>query len=249
MNSPATPSRLTTSQQEWLVLALLTALATVVYELWPRLDLSISGLFFEQGRFQGSQWAWPDWFYHGMPIVGGGLCALALLTIAAALLGRWSGRQWVRPAHLRRSVFGLLVVVLGVGLLVHNGLKDNWGRARPMDVQAFGGSKTYQPPLRPTDQCLRNCSFVSGHAAGGFALMAIGMLGSRRSRWRWWSVGMAAGGLVGLARMVEGRHFLGDVIFGGLLIWATCLLLRQAWIRLALIRGRGKRPRTSAQQH
>ena len=238
MSSPAPQSHLKTRQQEWLVLALLTALATATYELWPELDLSASGLFFELGRFEGSQWAWPDWLYHGMPIVGGALSALALLTIAAALLGRWLGKPWVTPAHLRRAVFGLLVVVLGVGLLVHNGFKDNWGRARPMDVQAFGGSKTYHAPLRPTDQCARNCSFVSGHAAGGFALMAIGMLGSRRSRWRWWSAGMAAGGLVGLARMVEGRHFLGDIVFGGLIIWAVCLLLREAWLRLALLQRR-----------
>ena len=245
MNHPAAQSRLKTGQQEWLVLALLTALATVAYELWPGLDLNTSRLFFEQGRFQGSQWAWPDWFYHGMPIIGGGLCTLALLTIAAALLSRWLNKKWVSPAHLRRSVFGLLVVVLGVGLLVHNGFKDNWGRARPMDIQPFGGSKTYQPPLRPTDQCVRNCSFVSGHAAGGFALMAIGMLGSRRSRWRWWRVGMAAGGLVGLARMVEGRHFLGDIVFGGLIIWATCLLLRQAWVRLAVLQRRASQRSTA----
>jgi lipid A 4'-phosphatase len=212
MSSPAPQSHLKTRQQEWLVLAVLTALATATYELWPELDLSASGLFFEQGRFKGGQWAWPDWLYHGMPIVGGLLSALAALTIAAAVLSRWLTKNWVKPAHLRRAVYGLLVVVLGVGLVVHNGFKDNWGRARPADVQAFGGSKTY--------------------------LMAIGMLGGRRSRWRWWSAGMAAGGLVGLARMVEGRHFLGDVVFGGLIIWAVCLLLREAWLRLALLQRR-----------
>jgi lipid A 4'-phosphatase len=62
--------------------------------------------------------------------------------------------------------------------------------------------------------------------------MAIGMLGSRRTRWRWWSAGMVAGGLVGMARIVEGRHFLGDVVFAGLLIWTVCLLLRELWVRL-----------------
>jgi lipid A 4'-phosphatase len=127
-----------------------------------------------------------------------------------------------------------------VGLLVHDGFKDHWGRARPMDVQAFGGSKVYHAPLRPTDQCARNCSFVSGHAAGGFALMAIGMLGSRRTRWRWWRAGMVAGGLVGMARIVEGRHFLGDIVFAGLLIWLVCLLLRELWLGLRLERRRRK---------
>lgn len=224
--------RMSTRQQEWLALALMTALATVVFEIWPGLDLTFSQLFFKQGAFEGSQWAWAKLFYHGMPIVGGLLSAAALWLVLARLIKRLLGRPQTATWLWRRAVFSLLVVVLGVGLLVHDGLKDNWGRARPMDVQAFGGSKIYHAPLRPTDQCERNCSFVSGHAAGGFALMAIGMLGSRRTRWRWWSAGMVAGGLVGMARVVEGRHFLGDIVFAGLLIWAVCLLLRELWLRL-----------------
>ena len=60
--------RMSTRQQEWLALALLTALATVVFEIWPRLDLAFSQLFFKQGAFEGSQWAWAKLFYHGMPI-------------------------------------------------------------------------------------------------------------------------------------------------------------------------------------
>jgi membrane-associated PAP2 superfamily phosphatase len=224
--------RMSTRQQEWLTLALLTALATVVFEIWPLLDLAFSQLFFKQGAFEGSQWVWARLLYHGMPIVGGLLSAAALWVVLARLLKRLLGRPPKATWLWRRAVFGLLVVVLGVGLLVHNGFKDNWGRARPMDVQAFGGSKIYQAPLRPGEQCERNCSFVSGHAAGGFALMAIGMLGSRRTRWRWWSVGMVAGGMVGMARIVEGRHFLGDIVFAGLLIWAVCLLLRELWVRL-----------------
>jgi membrane-associated PAP2 superfamily phosphatase len=226
--------RLKTRQQEWLGLAVLVAIATLAFELWPQADLRVSAWFYEQGVFQGSQWLWARLLYHGMPLVGGMLAAAALLIIVAALVARLMHKKWVPVSRLRQSIFGLLVVVLGVGLLVHDGLKDNWGRARPMDVQAFGGSKIYQPPLRPSDQCDRNCSFVSGHAAGGFALMAIGMLGSRRSRWRWWIAGMSAGCLVGLARIVEGRHFMGDVIFAGLLIWAVCLLLRQVWLWLRL---------------
>lgn len=234
MSRPDEHQRIKTRQQEWLCLALLTAAVTLAFELWPQLDLWVSAWFYHQGRFEGSQWTWARALYHGTPIVGGALLGVAVLTLLAAALARLIHRRWVPPARLRQSVFGLLVVLLGVGLLVHDGFKDNWGRARPMDVQAFGGAKTFTPPLRPTDQCDRNCSFVSGHAAGGFALMAIGMLGSRRSRWRWWAAGMVAGCLVGLARIVEGRHFLGDVLFGGLLIWVVCLLLREIWLRLRL---------------
>lgn len=224
--------RIKTRQQEWLWLAVLTASATACFEVWPQLDLTVSGWFFDQGIFQGSLWVWPKLAYHGTPILGALLIGAALLAVLLKGLGRVLGKAWVSTWRWRQAVFVLLVAVLGVGLLVHNGLKDNWGRARPAQVQAFGGSQTYTPPLRASDQCDRNCSFVSGHAAGGFALMAIGMLGSRRKRWRWWAMGMSAGSLIGLARMAEGRHFLGDIVFCGLLIWAVCLLLREVWLRL-----------------
>jgi lipid A 4'-phosphatase len=229
---PREHQRMTTRQQEWLALALLGALATAGFELWPQLDLIVSGWFFEQVRFDGSQWVWPKVLFHGMPLLGGALSAAALLTIATRALGHALGKRWVGARRTRQAIFFLGLVVVGVGVVAHDVLKNNWGRARPMDVQAFGGSKVYTAPLQPSDQCSRNCSFVSGHAAGGFALMALGMLGSRRRRWRWWAAGLLLGSLVGLARLVEGRHFLGDVVFAGLMIWLVCLLLREVVIRL-----------------
>ena len=43
------------------------------------------------------------------------------------------------------------------------------GPARPKHIVAFGGSKLFTPALQPTDQCKRNCSFVSGEACSVFA--------------------------------------------------------------------------------
>ena len=223
-----------TRHQDMLALALAVAAATVVFELWPQLDIAVSSQFFDGMAFIGSTWAWANWVYQEVPRVGGALVMLAAV-LALLRLSDW-GRRWVKPWLQRRAIASLLMVALGVGLLVHNGLKDSWGRPRPQDVQVFGGSKIYQAPLQHSTQCDRNCSFVSGHAAAGFALMAVGLFGSRRTRWRWWAIGAVAGSVIGLARIVQGRHFFGDIVFCMLALWLVSVLLREIWLRLVLIR-------------
>ncbi len=226
------PLRLKTRHEEKLALALAAIAATVLFELWPTLDIAVTRHFFDGQGFIGADWGWANLIYNDVPRVGSGLVLLAVVVSVLPLVP-W-GRRRVKPWLQRRALASLVVVALGGGLLVHNGLKDGWGRPRPAEVQAFGGAKIYQPPLQHSNQCDRNCSFVSGHAAAGFALIGLGLFGSRRTRWRWWAIGALAGGVIGLARMVQGRHFFGDIVFCLLALWLVCVLLRAVWLRLAL---------------
>ncbi len=218
-----------TRQQERLAFACALALAVVVFETWPGLDLWASGQFYAEQAFQGRGWLWVWLLYEWSPTLARALVVLALLAVCAALFRpRLLPRHWVR-----RAVALSLVAALGVGLLVHNVLKDNWGRPRPVLTEQFGGVHPFQPPLQPSNLCPRNCSFVSGHAAGGFMLMAVGLMGSRRTRWRWWAIGALAGTSIGLARMAAGGHYLSDIVFGFLVLWGLCIVLRELWLRLA----------------
>ena len=70
--------RLKTRHQEHLALAVMAALATVVFEIWPRLDLAVSGYFFDGTAFVGHQWGWAQLLYLGVPPLGTWLVALAL---------------------------------------------------------------------------------------------------------------------------------------------------------------------------
>jgi len=213
---------LKTRHREWIALWLLLALAVSVFEVWPEVDLWVSRLFGDQGRFAGVGWRWVETIYRVVPVVMGAVVASALLAVA----GLWR----VPQAWRRRSGILALTAVLGVGLLVHTGLKDSWGRPRPVATEAFGGIHPFQPALHPSAACPRNCSFVSGHAAGAFLLLSVGVLGTRRTRWRWWCVGTSAGAVVGLARIAAGGHYASDIVFGLLVIWAVSLVLRNAWM-------------------
>lgn len=220
-------------------LALVAALvvATLQVELWPQLDLWISAWFYAGGEFVGDRWSPVRWVYRGVPWLG----TLGFAVALAASLSVWRGAA-SQPARWRwrRATALVMVLLLGLGLAVHVALKDGWGRARPDSVRPFGGPAAFTAALQPSEGCARNCSFVSGHAGAGFALVALGLFGSRRTRWRWWRVGAATGLAIGWVRVMQGRHFASDIVFCLLVIWATALLLREVWLRWAAWRRHGR---------
>jgi len=115
-------------------------------------------------------------------------------------------KRWRRPA-----LFVMLALVVGPGLLVNSVFKEQWGRARPSQIQEFGGKAEFTPAWVITDQCEKNCSFVSGHASVGFVLLVFAFISRRPGLW--FAIGISAGGLLGFMRMGQGGHFLSDVIF------------------------------------
>ncbi len=128
------------------------------------------------------------------------------------------------PFNTRVALYLLAALALGPGLVVHTVFKDHWGRARPRDVIEFGGDRTFTPAFVISDQCDRNCSFVAGHSSMGFYFLALAFL-ARRRRYRVYLAVGGFGGLTGLGRIAQGAHFLSDVIFSGLLVFAVAYVL------------------------
>lgn len=223
-------------EREWSWIALLCAGLCLLFSVWPEVDLLLSRQFLQHdGRFAGNDSPLAMATYRVVPWVGRGLALLALLL--AVLPRPWQAR-WLGPRWRRRLLALGLSTWLGVGLTVNGVLKEQWGRARPSEVVMLGGAASFSPALRPVEQCRSNCSFVSGHAATGFALMSIGLFGSPRQRRRWLLVGAMAGLAVGAGRIAQGGHFGSDVLFAGLCVWLCHALLREVWLRQALQRWR-----------
>lgn len=127
------------------------------------------------------------------------------------------------------------LILLGPGILVNVILKSHWGRARPAQIELFGGHAQFTPPFQITDQCLSNCSFVSGEAAfvtaGGLIIGVIlwHVVPPQRRRLLVASLILAVLALASM-RIFKGRHFLSDVIwamiFTSTLAWALARLFR-----------------------
>jgi lipid A 4'-phosphatase len=225
--------------------ALVTAAA--VFSLFPGIDLWASGLFYRSGAgfFLGDWWPTRT-IYATVPHV---TQAVVVGVPALFLLGLLLRRPGWR-IDARAAAFLLLALALGPGLLVNTVLKDHWGRARPSQVTEFGGTKRFTPALLPSDQCERNCSFPAGHPATGFFLVSFAfLLRAPQRRHLAAAAAVAAGAVIGAARMAQGGHFLSDVVFAGFLVVGTSWLLYEALLvrdglgRLARLTGATRPPR------
>ncbi len=113
--------------------------------------------------------------------------------------------------------------------MVNVAFKEHWGRARPYQVLRDG--KQYSPFWQPQFSEKDNNSFPGGHASIGFFLgipfLAIG----RRKVAVIFS--LMGGALVGSVRILQGGHYFSDVIFSGIFVWLTAVLviyvLEQLW--------------------
>ncbi len=211
-------------RSHWRVALPVFAACIALFLLWPALDLQVSSLL--QGDDGGFRWAREPLVLFSYELFKGrhiGWVLIALLVYVGISL--WRGA----PDRVRRraALFLLAFIVAGPILLVNKGFKDHWGRARPYEITQFGGAYQYSPPLQPAAQCDSNCSFVSSHAAAGFAL--IGMYWITRRR-RWLIAGIALGSAVGLGRMLQGAHFLSDIVFAFWAVYFSSALL--AWLML-----------------
>ena len=206
--------------------ALLLA-SVLIFQLAPGVDIAVSGLFWSPER----GWFLKDWppfwaIYRGVPwlswiIVGG-----FFLLLGADIL---YDRQ-LAGLDRKRILYVLITALLGPGLLANTILKDHWGRARPSRIIEFGGTQHFTPALIPAHECVSNCSFVSGHGAMAFSLIALAFL-VREPRWRRWAIWSALGfgTLVALVRIAQGGHFLSDNVYAALLMVAVAWVLH-LWI-------------------
>lgn len=154
---------------------------------------------------------------------------VAIAAVAAAIRVIVAERQWM-GSQQARCWFLIAVLVAGPGLVANLVLKDNMGRARPREVVEFGGGKAFTPPLVVSRECARNCSFVSGEASSMFAVFfGLALLFGHRRRVLLAS-GLAVGLLAGAVRIMQGAHFLSDVLFAGVFMALTASILHIALI-------------------
>jgi len=179
-------------------------LCSLTVAAFPGVDLAISRLFFHDGAFPLDPWQ--RQVHVGLNY----FLWVSLTTVIAIYLHNRLLKRRLCSIDGKRVLYLLFVLIVGAGLIVNAGLKDNFGRARPRDVAEFGGTQQFTPAYVISSECRTNCSFSSGDAAGGFFALALAMAVSRRR-----SVLVAAacvGAVVSFARIASGAHFFSDTL-------------------------------------
>ena len=216
----------------------------IFFSFFPNFDLLIANLTWrEDGNFEFADLAWVRFLY----VVFSKIHFIYLVVLLYWVIGPWL-MQTSRMKHRLQlhALFLLLALVLGPGLVVNQVFKENWGRARPREVVDFGGAHQYTPPFEISKQCDGNCSFVSGHASGAFFILTLSWV-FRQRRWFWFSLGL--GGLVGLGRVLQGGHFVSDVVFAFWAVYFSSLMIAMVFkmrspIRSSSVRNMSSNPRS-----
>jgi lipid A 4'-phosphatase len=208
---------------ELIVMLVIAAAITVPF--WVTgLDQRFSGLFYEAAN-TAHPWHYGDFllwrfFYKAARFIVAVPLALSIVLIAAGVKPRLR--------HLRRyGLFMLLAIAIGPGLLVNTVFKDNWGHPRPDSLEVFGGKHHYLPPLAKGPKGDGE-SFPCGHASAGFAYLVFWFVlrGShRRLAAAGLAIALVLGGVIGLGRIMQGRHYLSDVLWSGYICYLVCLAL------------------------
>lgn len=134
-------------------------------------------------------------------------------------------RQRSIVAHV--GVFFFLGLLVGPGLIVNAILKPIVTRPRPHHVVEFGGDHEFVP-VGNLGFSNYSKSFPCGHATLGFFLMIPGFLFLHRSQaiaLSFIGFGLVFGGVIGLGRIVEGAHFVSDVVWSGGFVYLSCVAI------------------------
>jgi len=223
-NSPEV--RITTPdwRRELVVFAVIVVGTTALF--WVSdLDIEFSRLFYKPGH-PGGPWPYYEnllWrvLYESDTYLTLALSAISLVMIVIGIL------KPQRRVVLRYGLFILLAGLIGAGLLTNMVFKEYWGHPRPDNITEFGGELAYLPPLAK-GEAGNGESFPSGHVSIAFSFIAIWFI-LRHTRPRAATlcliavIGLTA--LEGAGRIVRGRHFLSDVLWGAYIPYLVCFLL------------------------
>lgn len=200
---------------QWIVIIAVSLLLL----LYPEIDLYISSLFYDRSvGFVSNQELIVYILYNSIKYI---LVVLYLSLIALYIYNKKSKKNLLNFSGKKLSYL-FFVLIIGSGAIVNLTLKENWGRARPYNIEQFGGEKKFTPPFVMSDQ--KGHSFSSGHASAAFVFIAFAML-AHKNRKFWMTLALIYGASVGVARIVVGGHFFSDTIVSFFIMYITSMLL------------------------
>jgi membrane-associated PAP2 superfamily phosphatase len=150
------------------------------------------------------------------------------VALAGAVAGRASSalRPWA-------PILLALAAAMLVGPTIINLLRGWTTQHCPNVLQAFGGVVDYAadrdgPFWARSRQSAGHC-LPSGHAGGGYALLALYFAGwaAGRPNWRWrgLAVGLIAGVSFSIVRIVQGAQFASATLWSAMIDWTVCAAL------------------------
>lgn len=218
-----------------------SCLITGVLTFFPQIDIGFSELFYDQKyRFIYRKNELVEFLFISVPILTKYFLIIISLILSYQIFLYRNFKKIIRSY----VVYLLIAAAIGPGFIVNYVFKENFNRARPSQIEYFKGSKVFSQAFVISDQCDTNCSFSSGHAAMAyyFTAIAYALVIARKDSLRnnnlnqdftlLYSTGILFGTLVGLSRILMGRHFLSDVAASCAIVLIINHLLYECWKKM-----------------
>ena len=183
----------------------------VVFVFFPEVDLYLSELFFYENKFISEKYIFIKDLRTNLKNI---MILIPVIAIILLTINFINKKQTVKANIKRRIKFGLVGLIIGpvvgCGIIANLYFKDTWGRARPVHVEQFGGNKIFTPAFIKSDQCKKNCSWISGETSAAFSFI-VGTIIFKNPLF--FICNIILGFLVFFCRISMGGHFFSDNIF------------------------------------
>ena len=209
--------------KKFLYICIITIIISYIFINYPQIDILVSSLFYSDTTHQ---------FYlknnNILKFISESAYYLAFLLLAynsVIILITFIKTRSYEFMLYRPQVVVLLVFFIGSVLLVQCFSKHYFGRARPYKVTEFSGNKKFTPAFTISNQCKLNCSFVSFHTSIGilFLIYSFYYIGSKRKLMITCSYLLTI--LFALTRIIQGKHFLSDVVISACFMFIIYYLI------------------------
>lgn len=208
-----------------LGLAIIFFVISLIFYFIPGIDIKISSYFFVSSKgfiYENNKTV--QQIFNIVPVI-----TQSYYICMAILLVLYKFKHSFAETFKSKIMAVLFCSIIGPGLIINYALKDHFGRARPKQIIELNGSKNFSKVYKISNQCKKNCSFSSGHAAVGFNLTTLAYMSPFWLQPYVIVVGLFSGLAIGLGRIVQGGHFASDIVVSGWIIFAVNALIFYLW--------------------
>ena len=189
---------------------LFTFVVASIFIFYPELDIEFSRIFFLE---ESKKFYYVDnTFLKIISNLAYCLAFLLLLYNFISLIKKKISNQLFNLSFYKIELTVLLVFLIGSVIIIQCCSKHYFGRPRPIYIKEFGGNLIFSPAFKVSNECKYNCSFVSFHTSIGllFFFHSLGSASAKKYFMIFASCLLTL--ILGLTRIIQGNHFLSDVI-------------------------------------
>ena len=182
----------------------------IFFLVFPEFDIYFSSLFYENNKFISEKIIFIKslrTFLKDLMVL---IPIVALIILLVNFLKKKKSKTFLN-LRVKMSLIGLIIgPIVGSGIIANWYFKDQWGRARPVQITEFGGDKYFTQAFVKSNQCEKNCSWISGESSAAFSFF-VGTLILKNPLF--FFLNLVFGIIVSFCRISMGGHFLSDNLF------------------------------------